>query len=173
MDHSRVLLGNDFKPYTNYPKVGKVIHDMLRSDLTPHDIGMFSAGIELKLLFMGYGDGNISLLRTVGFPLPVDYAQGIFKSWRRSLQRYRTSGCVLMNLGCIACSLMPQLTEVYKHSCQVASWRTPHLFWLGLGCWSMSFRPQLWLTQKWSTGMIKYRSDGQRWVIKIYCLFLL
>lgn len=80
---SSVLWGNDCKLYTNHHKVSKVMYDMLGSDLTSHIIGLTSVQHELKLLFMSYSGGYLSLLYTASFGVSIHYRQATFQTLKK------------------------------------------------------------------------------------------
>lgn len=52
-------------------KVCNVIHDILAGGRAPHVLGLVTAVIHLKLLFMDYSAGNVSPLRTKIYIAPT------------------------------------------------------------------------------------------------------
>lgn len=75
VEHSHLLSDNNWKLETDYGKISKLIDHMLGSDLAPHILGMVSAGLQHKLLFIAYSCRYISLLHMMSFSMAAEYTQ--------------------------------------------------------------------------------------------------
>lgn len=69
-EHSPVLAASANTLEMDYIKVDKILHDILGSSYTPHIVGLSSATVELKYLFMVYSDGQVTLLYTRSYLVP-------------------------------------------------------------------------------------------------------
>lgn len=73
--HRHVLLDNDAKSRIYYLNVGKVMHEIMRQNAAPHIVSMVTTVTKIMLLFMAYGAGYVTLLRTKSFKISAFYRQ--------------------------------------------------------------------------------------------------
>lgn len=73
VEYSCMLIANNTKLETDYLKVGKLMHNMLRQNSICHIFGMVTTGTQVRLLFMVYDAGYVNLLRTKSLDVPLLY----------------------------------------------------------------------------------------------------
>lgn len=104
VEHSRVFLANDTKLETDYLKVGKIMHNILRQIPGLHIVGMVTTGTQVKLLYIAYNNGYITLLLTKNFEVHSIYKKENMKILKKHLANLLRFGWVESQIACASTS---------------------------------------------------------------------